>query len=160
MKWKQALAFAGCMLWAAAAQADPGDFSLQGKLGPSFNLHHLENQVKFGTEFDYELEFGFTFNLGAFIGGGADVFVFQMLPAIKYNVLYFYPAVLYLGYGVGFGTYDRESALAMRALSGINLPLGRRWDLCSDLNLFFAPYGTGYTPTTLDWLIGMRYKFN
>ncbi len=146
-------------IFSSPTWADPGDFSIAAEVGPSFEINDLENQFKAGMSFDYELDYGFTLDLSTVLGIGSDLFVFEMLPMLKYNIIYIFPAVIYVGYGMGFATLDKDAGLAMRFSTGINLPLSSTFDAVSDVHFFLVPAGTPGTPSSIDWMVGLRYKF-
>jgi hypothetical protein len=142
---------------AGAAWAGPGDYSLRIKGGPSFELVDWENQGRFGGEFDYELGYGFGFNLSTYFGV-SNSFRYDLIPAVRYDYLYVGPASFNLIAGLGYGYFD-ANAMEIRFATGMTLPLGENFDFNTDVNLFWAPVGTPGTPVTLDWLIGFGFKF-
>jgi hypothetical protein len=140
------------------ALAVPGDYSLRLKAGPSFKLADYENQVKLAGAFDYDLGFGWGVGLEALIGI-SDNFHFQLIPNVRFVFLYIGPAELYAFGGFGYEVFDTSSAFGMKFGSGFILPLSSRWEIITDLSLNIAAAGTPGTPTTLDWLLGMGYRF-
>ena len=142
-----------------ATQAGPGDYSLRVKAGPSFSLADWENQARVGGEFDYDMGDGLGFNLMAQVGISNN-FRFDLIPSIRYDYLYIGPAAFYAAAGMGYGVFDKQSALDVRIATGLMLPLGESFEFSTDVNLFFAPVGTPGTPVTLDWLIGFGYRYH
>ena len=139
--------------------AGPGDYSLRLKGGPSFNLHDWQNQVRFGAEFDYEL--GYSLGIGLLtLFGVSDDFRFQLTPTLRYDVIYIGPAAFYTALGAGYGVFNRKNAFDVRVATGVILPLGDKFEVNSDVNLFITPAGTPGTPMTLDWLLAFGFRFH
>jgi hypothetical protein len=140
------------------AQAVPGDYSLRLKAGPSFKMADYENQVKIAGAFDYDLGFGWGVGLEALIGISNN-FHFQLIPNVRFIFLYIGPAELYAFGGFGYEVFDTNSAFGMKFGSGFILPLSSKWEIITDLSLNITAAGTPGTPTTLDWLLGIGYRF-
>ncbi len=146
-------------LWAPAAWPTPGEYALHVKIGPSFEVQDSQNSFKVGGEFDYELGYGFGFNLATQVGISDDP-LFQLIPAVKYNLVYFVPATLYMLAGAGLELYNFEDqALGVRLGSGIVLPMRKPWEFITDVNFFFTPSGVPGNPITFDWLIGIGMRY-
>jgi hypothetical protein len=141
------------------ATAGPGDYSLRFKGGPSFKLREFGNQVKVGGEFDYDFGYSMGFNLMAAFGISDD-FRFQLIPAFRYDYAYVGPASFYGVFGVGFASFDKQSALDMRFGTGLVLPLGDQFEFNTDVNMYVAPVGLPRTVVSLDWMIGFGLRFH
>lgn len=142
-----------------AASATPGEYALHAKLGPSFEIQDSENALKVGGEFDYELGFGFGFNLSANFGISQTP-LFQLIPAIKYDVVYFIPGTMFVIAGAGYELYDYDGqALGLRFGTGLRLPLKKPFEFITDINIFVTPSGVSGTPTTFDWLTGFGVRY-
>jgi hypothetical protein len=147
------------IVFARSAGATPGEYALHVKLGPSFEIDDSDNRFKIGGEFDYELGFGFGFNLSSNIGIGSEA-LFQLIPAVKYDMVYFIPGTLFALAGAGYEVTDwNEQALAMRFGTGLRLPLKKPWEFITDINLFFTPSGPPGNPVTFDWLTGVGVRY-
>lgn len=147
------------LLLPSMAAATPGEYAFHAKIGPSFEIQDSDNSLKLGGEFDYELGFGFGFNLSSHFAFRSD-FLFQLIPAIKYDVLYFIPGTLFLIGGAGYELYDfDQQALGMRFGTGMRLPLKKPYEFITDINFFVTPNGLPGTPVTFDWLTGFGVRF-
>ena len=159
MRFSRLFTFIAILLMFTPAWAGPGDYSLRVKGGPSFELQDWETQGRVGGEFDYDFGYAMGFNLMAYFGI-SDSFRFDLIPSFRYDYLYLGPAALYGVAGIGYSILDKDSGLGMRAGTGITLPLGKQFEFNTDINFMFTPVGTPGTPITVDWLIGIGYKYN
>ena len=150
--------FSAFVLTHDQAEANPGDYTLRAKGGPSFNLQDWENQGRIAGEFDYDFGYSMGFNLMAAFGISKN-FRFDLIPSFRYDYLYIGAASLYGIAGLGYTVLKDKSALGMRIGTGLSLPLGTQFEFNTDANLFVAPAGVSGTPITLDWLIGIGYKY-
>ena len=152
------LSFLLVLIFSSSSFAAPGDYTLRFKGGPAFAIKNYENQFKFGGAFDYDLGFGWGVGLEALLGIKSD-FKFQLMPHVRFTWLYIGPAELFLMAGVGYEAYESDSALGMKFGPGIVLPLGHRYEIMSDFTFNMTPVGTPGTPITLDWMIGIGFRF-
>ncbi len=160
MKFKTFLCSSILVLFLSTpAFAGPGDYSLRFKGGPAFGLQDWGNQVRFGAEFDYDL--GYSMGVGLLgLFGVSDDFRFTLMPTFRYDIVYIGPSSIYGTFGLGYGLYKGDNALDMRFGAGITLPLGDRFEVNSDFNIFMAPAGTPGTPVTAEWLIAFGFRFH
>lgn len=143
----------------ATVSGSPGDYTLQAKMGPGFNLQDWQNQLRFGGEFDYDLGYSMGLGMLGLFGVGED-FRMQLIPSFKKDLLLVGPASFFGVVGLGYAKYNTVDALDMRIGTGVTLPLGEKYVVGSDLNLFMTPIGTPGFPVTVDWLISFGLKFN
>lgn len=156
---KHFLYFVAVGFFTTAVFANAGDYSLRAKVGPSFSLNDWTDQVRVGADFDYDL--GYSLGLGFLTAFGlSSEFRFQMIPTLRYDFFYIGPGSFYSLAGLGYGRYNSANTLDVRTGLGVTLPLGERYEVNSDVNMFFSPLGTTGTPITLDWLIAFGFKFN
>lgn len=153
------LLISSTFMFSKPASADAGNYVLRFLAGPSFNSSDWVDQFRFGGEFKYDLGYNLNIGLISLLGVGSDEFRFQLIPGVSYNYLYLGPAVFHFLGGTGLGVYGTNSALDIRLSTGVELPLGNKWQAYSDINYFFAPSGTPGTPATFDWLLGFGYVF-
>lgn len=154
-----AIVLAFFLLSFTPAWAGPGDYSFRFKGGPSFNLQDWHNQVRAGSEFDYDLGYSMGVGLLALFGASKD-FRFQLIPHFRYDVVYIGPAAIYGVFGAGYGLFNKENALDLRFGTGLTLPLGDQFEVNSDVNMFVSPYGPPGTQVTLDWLLAFGIRFH
>lgn len=139
--------------------AGPGDYALLLKGGPSFNIQDWHDQVRLGGEFDYDL--GYSMGVGLLsLFGVSSKFRFQLIPNFRYDVIYIGPAAFYGVFGAGYAVYSKKNAMDLRFGAGIMLPLGDKFEVNSDANLFVTPIGTPGTPVTFDWLLAFGFRFH
>ena len=141
------------------ASAGPGDYTLRLKGGPSFNIQDWVNQVRLGAEFDYDLGYSMGVSLLSLFGV-SNKFRFQLIPNFRYDVVYIGPAAIYGVFGAGYAVYQKQNAMDMRFGAGMTLPLGDKFEVNSDANLFVTPLGTSGTPVTFDWLLAFGFRFH
>lgn len=148
-----------CTALSSTSWATPGEYALHAKVGPSFEIQDSDNTFKLGGEFDYELGFGLGFNLSANFGIGPSPIV-ELIPAFKYDVVYFVPGTLFVIAGAGWQLTDgTDSALAVRVGSGLRLPLKKPLEFITDINLIFGTAAPNGTPITFDWLTGLGVRY-
>lgn len=153
------LIFTSTFIYSAPASADAGNYVLRFVAGPSFETSDWVDQFRFGGEFKYDLGYDLNIGLISLFGLGSSEFRYDLIPGFSYNYLYLGPAVFHLLAGAGYAAYGSDSAIDVRFSTGVELPLGTKWQAYSDINFIFAPVGTPGTPSTFDWLLGFGYVF-
>jgi hypothetical protein len=148
-----------CIFQIENSWAGPGDYTLRVKAGPAFNLADWENQGRLGGEFDYDFGYNLGFNLyGAF--GISSEFRFDLIPSVRIDYLLMGPAAMYATVGGGYSVLGKENGFGMKFGTGLSLPLGDFFEFNTDVNLITVAAGTPGTPTTLEWLLGLGFRFH
>ena len=144
----------------SATAATPGEYAFNIKLAPSFELKDSTNRFKVGGDFDYQLGYGIGFNIFTSVGFGSGDSLFQLMPGIRYDVLFLLPATLFVIGGAGYEAHEfDDQALAIRMGTGLELPLKKPWQFITNLDMFITANGVQGTPVTLDWFIGLGLRY-